>query len=157
MDGEGGRRDRGTTHLADDGTPSCPNHLRVRAFIDCGASHGLVSHAFVVKHGIRIEADTSQGACLLGDGSASVQHLGCTEPLEVWCGKETFVYAFHILQTAAYDVIFGRDIMRMCGMSVVNVPAVYPSNFIADEPRRAEEQALAARAETPHGSGAGSI
>ena len=75
----------------------------------------------------------------------SVQHLGCTEPLEVRCGNENFVYSFHIIQTAAYDVIFGRDIMRMCGMTVVNVPAMYPANLSADEPRRAAEQALLER------------
>ena len=142
----GGKRDGGPTHLTDvGGPPARPNSLRARAFVDCGASHGLVSHAFVVTHGIHMEANTSQGACLLGDGSASVQHLGRTEPIEVRCGTQTFVYAFHILQTAAYDVIFGRDVMRLCGMHITNVPAVYPANLLADGPRRAEEQALRER------------
>ena len=100
-DGDGGRRGDGATRPEDAG-PSPHNSLRARAFIDCGASHGLVSHAFVVKHALRMEPDSSQGACLLGDGSASVQHLGCTEPLEVRCGNEKIVYAFHIIQTAAY-------------------------------------------------------
>lgn len=144
--GGGGKRDGGPTHLTDvGGPPARPNSLRARAFVDCGASHGLVSHAFVVTHGIHMEANTSQGACLLGDGSASVQHLGRTEPIEVRCGTQTFVYAFHILQTAAYDVIFGRDVMRLCGMHITNVPAVYPTNLLADGPRRAEEQALRER------------
>ncbi len=33
----------------------------------------------------------------------------------------------------------------MCGMTVVNVPAMYPANLSADEPRRAAEQALLER------------
>ncbi len=48
--GRGGRQDGGPTHLEDDGD-SVPlarhNSLRARAFIDCGASHGLVSHALI--------------------------------------------------------------------------------------------------------------
>ncbi len=63
VEGEAGMQDGGPTHPEDEGVPPARhNSLRARAFIDCGASHGLVSHAFVVRHGIRMEANTSQGA-----------------------------------------------------------------------------------------------
>jgi len=119
--------------------------LRVRGFVDCGASHGIVSQAFVSLHGLRTIPSSSRGSCLLGDGSARVEHLGITEPVRVQCGTHSFDYTFHILRQAAFDLILGRDIMRMCGMVVSNVPAAFPSDVEADGPRREGEQLLLQR------------
>ena len=135
------------TAAAGRGSPSATSvpdrsPLRVRGFIDCGASHGIVSGAFVTQHNIRTIADSSLGSCLLGDGSARVDHVGRTELVRVRCGDANFLYSFHILRHAAYDLILGRDVMRKCGMVIQNVPTVFPSDVDADAPRRAEEQRL---------------
>ena len=129
-------------HVEGSSVTDCSSSIRVRAFIDCGASNGIVSAAFVSLHRIRMIADSSLGSCLLGDGSARVEHVGRTELMRVRCGGVSFTYSFHILQSAAYDLILGRDIMKMCGMVVTNVPAVFPSDIDADNPRRADEQIL---------------
>jgi hypothetical protein len=139
MKGRGG-------HAVEPSSSECPaptdRSLRVRAFIDCGASHGIVSQAFVTLHRIRILPDSSLGSCLLGDGSAQVRHVGRTELMTVRCGDTAFTYSFHILAQAVHDVILGRDIMRMCGMQVVGIPAMFPSDKDADGPRREAEHLL---------------
>ena len=139
MQGKGGR-------AAGLSSSECPppsdRSLRVRAFIDCGASHGIVSQAFVTLHNIRALPDSSLGSCLLGDGSAQVRHVGRTELMTVRCGDTAFTYSFHILQQAVHDVILGRDIMHLCGMEVVGIPAVFPSDQDADGPRREAEHTL---------------
>jgi hypothetical protein len=118
----GGMRGKGG-HADGLSSSECPppsdRTLRVRAFIDCGASHGIVSQAFVTLHRIRTLPDSSLGSCLLGDGSAQVRHVGRTELMTVRCGDSAFTYSFHILKQAVHDVILGRDIMHLCGMEVV--------------------------------------
>ena len=104
-----------------------------------------MSHAFTTLHHIRTVVDSSLGTCLLGDGSATVEHVGRTEPLTVQCGDHAFSYSFHILRHAAHDLILGRDVMKLCGISVSNVPTVFPSDVDADNPRRSGEQELLMR------------
>ena len=62
--------------------------------------------------------------------------------MTVRCGDTAFTYSFHILQQAVHDVILGRDIMHLCGMEVVGIPAVFPSDQDADGPRREAEHHL---------------
>ena len=109
MQGKGGHADGLSSSEC---PPPSDRSLRMRAFIDCGASHGIVSQAFVTLHRIRILPDSSLGSCLLGDGSAQVRHVGRTELLTVRCGDTAFTYSFHILAQAVHDVILGRDIMH---------------------------------------------
>ena len=134
------RDDGDVTRKSDPSHPA--RRLEIRGFIDSGASHSILSYAFVTRHGIHILPDSSRGSCLLGDGSARVDHIGLTEPVRVRCGNYSFTYSFHILRLSAHDAIMGRDMMRSCGMAVTNVPVVFPADVDGDRPRRMNEQQL---------------
>jgi hypothetical protein len=114
------------------------NNTPVVGIIDTGANSTFVSRGFANRNSIAWNA--KQGNLTLADGS-KIQRAGVTEPLQIEIGETKLQRELHVIDMPD-DLLIGRDLFALSGMTICNIPYKSSDSISIDQQKSCEKNVI---------------